>query len=195
MTKEELAQEENAKKDSKKKKKKAKKKKGKKSKEEETVALKDATTSAAGPTVDEMVVQSKDTDEEAEPIQMEIEGIAKTLRKSGDFIGPPHLQDGEEPEILMRVYDRADDTASILSPKSSALPSSLECEAAKKVNWEMFTSTWLSVSAKGIDVREYITSAPLNSTEPGSIHPFCDPEDVDVPAVSLLSLDHLEVHS
>ena len=67
--------EENAKKASKKK---VKKKKGKKSKKEDPPALKDAPTKAPmpGPTLDEMVVQSKDVEEGPESIHIEIQEIA-----------------------------------------------------------------------------------------------------------------------
>ena len=200
VSKEELAQEANAKKASTKKKKKSKKKKGKMSKLGEAVVVVEPGLISTGSStsMDVIVVQSRAVDAEAEPIQMESEDIAQRPREiGGGFIGPPHLQDGEEPEILMRVYERADDVpaaASVLTPRSPlALPSSLECEAAKQVKWDMFTSTWLSVSAKGVDIREYITtSSPSNST-PEAVRPFCDPDAADVPAVSLLSLDHLEV--
>ena len=202
VSKEEMAQEASAKKASKTKKK-SKKKKGKMSKVGEAVVVVEPGLIFTGSSssMDTIGVQSKAVEEEAEPTQMEREEIAKKPRETGDggFIGPPHLQDGEEPEILMRVYERADDAAAtaiapVPTPRSPvALPSSLECEAAKQVKWDMFTSTWLSVSAKGIDIREYIATSPPSNSTAEAVRPFCDPDAADVPAVSLLSLDHLEV--
>ena len=55
------------------------------------------------------------------------------------------------------------------------------------MNWDAFTSTWLSVSAKGVDLRDFLVPAE-ESIEEGT-KPYCS--DDGAPPVSLLTLDHL----
>ena len=92
------------------------------------------------------------------------------------FIGPIELLDDAIPDIMIKVREKL----------STPQPTEAECKSAKEINWEAFTSTWLSVSAKNIDIREYLGDylEPLSGDQ--KVRPYCP----EVPT-SLLSMDHL----
>ena len=53
------------------------------------------------------------------------------------------LVDDPIPDVMIKVREK------LATPP----PTIEECKDAKEVNWNAFTSTWLSVSAKNIDIR------------------------------------------
>ena len=143
----------------------------------------------------------------------ELEILEKDFYESGlendmvskDVYGPVNLIDDVLPDMLLKVRDKTVET-----PKKT--PSLEECENAKKINWGVFTSTWLSVSAKNIDIRESLSTQSnilmdsssdiyhrdmdevddeaepkTITTTDDAIQPFCN----EVPT-SLLIPDHLE---
>jgi len=83
------------------------------------------------------------------------------------------FQDDELPEILVK-------------PKGSGLKALLDLsdETCNKIkfNWKAFTSTWLSVSAKGVKFSDHLP----NPSTAGPIEPHCA-----VTPVSIRSMDHL----
>ena len=131
----------------------------------------------------------------------------KSVDNSREVYGPTNLIDDSLPDMLLKVRDKTS-----YDKLEKAMPSTEECENAKKINWGVFTSTWLSVSAKNIDIRQSL-STPSNTptaaatdiyhrdlddvedepdfikstTSDDNIQPFCD----EVPT-SLLIPDHLE---
>lgn len=62
------------------------------------------------------------------------------------FIGPVNLIDDPIPDIMIKVREK------LATPQ----PTSEECKSSGTIKWDSFTSTWLSVSAKNIDIREYM---------------------------------------
>lgn len=92
------------------------------------------------------------------------------------FIGPFHLTDDALPDVMIKVHEKF----------SASQPSEEECKNAKDINWSSFTSTWLSVSAKNIDIREFLGDylSPIDTSK--KLLPYCD----EVPT-SLLAMDHL----
>ena len=102
---------------------------------------------------------------EADDVFSEVEAVA----------GPVQLVDDALPDVLLRVREK------LASPP----PTPGQCGASKTVNWDAFTSTWLSVSAKGVDIRELIAAEGIAEGK----KPFCAADEVPV---SLLTLDHLE---
>ena len=92
------------------------------------------------------------------------------------FVGPIELVDDAIPDIMIKVREKL----------STPQPTESECQNAKEVNWEAFTSTWLSVSAKNIDIREYLGDYLEPLKEDSKLKPYCP----EVPT-SLLSMDHL----
>ena len=92
-------------------------------------------------------------------------------------MGPVNLVDDPIPDVMIKVREK------LATPP----PTPEECGEAKEVNWNAFTSTWLSVSAKSIDIREYLGDY-LEPLEPAELKlkPYCS----EVPT-SLLSMDHL----
>jgi hypothetical protein len=119
-----------------------------------------------------------------------------------NIFGPIHLIDDDLPDMLFK--DR------VKSMKRKA-PTLRQCRHSKKINWTVFTSTWLSVSAKNIDIRKSLTEDNIfitggassdayhrdldegenemeeESYVDDSIQPYCD----EVPT-SLRIPDHLE---
>ncbi len=89
-------------------------------------------------------------------------GVSNNNKQS--FIGPFHLTDDSLPDILLKVHEK------LATPP----PSAAECAEAKPVNWDAFTSTWLSVSAKGIDIRESVEHLmePLTAGQPKRYYHF-----------------------
>lgn len=70
-------------------------------------------------------------------------------------------------------------------------PTAKDCRAAKNINFKEFTSTWLSVSAKGIDLRKHIDFETLikrDFEEPYCITDFSSQLDLD----SLPGITHSE---
>ncbi|XP_041366225.1 tetratricopeptide repeat protein 17-like isoform X2 [Gigantopelta aegis] len=60
-----------------------------------------------------------------------------------------------------------------------------DCTEIENIEFRQFTSTWLSVSAKGIDLNEHVD---FETTIKRNLHdPLCDPEKVS----TLIGLDHL----
>ena len=59
-----------------------------------------------------------------------------------------NLVDDPIPDVMIKVREK------LATPP----PTIEECKDAKEVNWNAFTSTWLSVSAKNIDIRYVIHS-------------------------------------
>jgi hypothetical protein len=57
-----------------------------------------------------------------------------------------NLVDDPIPDVMIKVREK------LATPP----PTIEECKDAKEVNWNAFTSTWLSVSAKNIDIRYVI---------------------------------------
>ena len=53
------------------------------------------------------------------------------------------LVDDPIPDVMIKVREK------LATPP----PTIEECKDAKEMNWNAFTSTWLSVSAKNIDIR------------------------------------------
>ena len=92
------------------------------------------------------------------------------------FIGPINLIDDPVPDVMIKVREKL----------ASQPPTPEECKEAKEVNWQSFTSTWLSVSAKNIDIREYLGDYLEALPEGLKMKPYCE----EVPT-SLLSMDHL----
>ena len=93
--------------------------------------------------------------------------------------GPVLLVDDPLPDVLLRVREK----------DASPLPTSLECAERREVKWATFTSTWLSVAAKGVNIRELIVDKDaIESNADSKSKPFCMQ---DVP-VSLLTMDHME---
>ena len=92
------------------------------------------------------------------------------------FVGPIELLDDAIPDIMIKVREKL----------STPQPTESECQSAKEVNWEAFTSTWLSVSAKNIDIREYLGDYLEPLKDDSKLKPYCP----EVPT-SLLSMDHL----
>jgi len=124
-----------------------------------------------------------DEDFDAEEEEMEHENDLELLVLDNEsdkpvegFIGPIELLDDAIPDIMIKVREKL----------STPQPTEAECKSAKEVNWEAFTSTWLSVSAKNIDIREYLGDylEPLSGDQ--KVRPYCP----EVPT-SLLSMDHL----
>lgn len=115
---------------------------------------------------------------ETEPDEEEVDDETKT---ESQFVsaGPVFLQDDPMPDVLVSVRPDPNLTADVINLNS--------CDEAKSVNWLAFTSTWLSVSAKGIDIREYL--GDYLEVLPQSLRhkPICEPE---VPN-TLLTMDHL----
>ena len=66
--------------------------------------------------------------------------------KVKEFVGPINLVDDSIPDIMIKVREK----------QQTNLPTLEQCKEAKEVNWEAFTSSWLSTSAKNIDIREYL---------------------------------------
>ena len=64
----------------------------------------------------------------------EEEFFALSYGRGSGFIGPPHLVDDPLPDVLLRVREK------LATPP----PTMFECEESKEVNWDAFTSTWLS---------------------------------------------------
>ena len=92
------------------------------------------------------------------------------------FIGPINLVDDPIPDVMIKVREK------LATPP----PTKEECKDAKEVNWNAFTSTWLSVSAKNIDIREYVGDYLEPLADDLKMKPYCP----EVPT-SLLSMDHL----
>ena len=116
-------------------------------------------------------------DEDTESEELEILTIDTESEKPVEgFIGPINLIDDAIPDIMIKVREKL----------STPQPSEAECKSAKEVNWDAFTSTWLSWSAKNLDIREYLGDylEPLGETLKSK--PYCP----EVPT-SLLSMDHL----
>ncbi len=63
------------------------------------------------------------------------------------FIGPVHLVDDPVPDVMININHEG----GIQMP-----PYEKDCNDVKDFNWDSFTSTWLSVSAKNIDIREFL---------------------------------------
>lgn len=95
---------------------------------------------------------------------------------SSSFIGPFHLVDDPLPDVMIKVREK------LVTPP----PTKDECTDSKTVNWAAFTSTWLSVSAKNIDIREFLGDYLEPLPEGVSLKPYCE----ETPT-SLLSMDHL----
>lgn len=93
------------------------------------------------------------------------------------FIGPFHLVDDALPDVMIKVHEKF---------STVHQPNEEECKNAKEINWSSFTSTWLSVSAKNIDIREFLGDylSPIDTSK--KLLPYCD----EVPT-SLLAMDHL----
>lgn len=150
-------------------KKKKKKKSGKKNKstEDDVIASKAAGKSNQ-PGVEIGTIAETSAEEEDQ--------FSKPEATDADFIGPVQVKDSALPDVMIRVREKI----------STPLPSSAECSNIKQINWDTFTSTWLSVTAKGINIRDHVVypsvSDPIENKEP-----HCP----SVP-VSLLTLDHLE---
>ena len=100
--------------------------------------------------------------------------ITKTLTEG--FIGPINLVDDPVPDVMIKVREK----------QSTPFPTPEQCKDIKEVNWKAFTSSWLSTSAKNIDIREYIGDYLEPLPEGIKRKPYC--EEV---STSLLSLDHL----
>ena len=64
-----------------------------------------------------------------------------------------NLVDDPIPDVMIKVREK------LATPP----PTIEECKDAKEVNWNAFTSTWLSVSAKNIDIRYVIRSEKKTS--------------------------------
>ena len=63
-----------------------------------------------------------------------------------------NLVDDPIPDVMIKVREK------LATPP----PTIEECKDAKEVNWNAFTSTWLSVSAKNIDIRYVIHPFQIN---------------------------------
>ncbi|XP_045581208.2 tetratricopeptide repeat protein 17 isoform X1 [Procambarus clarkii] len=88
----------------------------------------------------------------------------------------PVIEDDPLPDVLLRVRER------VASPP----PPPHVCDRANKLSEvKHFTSTWLSVSAKNIDISEYLVASPAVGT--ALEEPICRG---DLPA-SMHTLDHL----
>lgn len=89
---------------------------------------------------------------------------------------PQPVIDDLLPDILLQVPDR----------KPAIPPPDLsECKSFPQANFKHFTSTWLSVSAKGVAVSKLLnTDSPVSGPP---LQPFCD---ATLPS-SALTLDHL----
>ncbi|MPC19664.1 Tetratricopeptide repeat protein 17 [Portunus trituberculatus] len=86
------------------------------------------------------------------------------------------VEDDPLPDVLLRVRER------VASPP----PPPHVCDRANKLSdVKHFTSTWLSVSAKSIDIAEYLVPSPAVGTQ--LEEPICRG---DLPA-SMHTLDHL----
>ncbi|KAG0697185.1 Tetratricopeptide repeat protein 17 [Chionoecetes opilio] len=98
---------------------------------------------------------------------------------SSNPVGGPDtavVEDDPLPDVLLRVRER------VASPP----PPPHVCDRANKLSdVKHFTSTWLSVSAKSIDIAEYLVSSPAVGTS--LEEPICRG---DLPA-SMHTLDHL----
>ena len=81
-----------------------------------------------------------------------------TLAVNGSFgvtqgvFGPVNLIDDDLPDMLIKVRDKTVQTERV----HLTIHNPDECDQVKKINWGVFTSTWLSVSAKNIDIRKYL---------------------------------------
>ncbi len=127
-------------------------------------------------------------EEEAEEGEDKDEGGGRKKKKKGagegevggasgrPFVGPFHLVDDSMPDVMIKVHEK------LATPP----PTAADCAEASEVNWDAFTSTWLSVSAKGVDIRESVVHLmePLTAGQPR--RPYC--EEVDP---GLATLDHL----
>ena len=67
-----------------------------------------------------------------------------------DVYGPVNILDDALPDMLLTPRDKTID-------RKIKTPTANECINRKKINWGVFTSTWLSVSAKNIDIRESLS--------------------------------------
>ena len=77
-------------------------------------------------------------------------------------MGPVNLIDDTLPDVLHKHHNKDQ------SQTKRNLPSINECNGQKKINWGIFTSTWLSVSAKDIDIREFLGKHPKRDTKESS---------------------------
>ncbi|KAK4302085.1 hypothetical protein Pmani_025813 [Petrolisthes manimaculis] len=94
----------------------------------------------------------------------------------GNIDAPPAIEDDPLPDVLLRVRER------VASPP----PPPHVCDRANKLSdVKHFTSTWLSVSAKNIDISDYLGASPSAGTP--LEEPICRG---DLPA-SMHTLDHL----
>ena len=125
-------------------------------------------------------------------------------QQPGNVFGPIHLIDDDLPDMLFKDQIKT-------SGMKKKAPTLRQCRHSKKINWTVFTSTWLSVTAKNIDIRKSLTEDNIFITGGASsdayhrdldegeneieeeiyvddtIQPYCD----EVPT-SLRIPDHLE---
>ena len=102
--------------------------------------------------------------------------------------GPINLIDDELPDLI----GKQNQTSLTLKTDSFALK---HCKNAKKVDLASFTSTWLSVSAKDIDIRHSMYH--IIPVTPEGFHRIHNMDDDDFPycdkvTTSLLIPDHLQ---
>lgn len=110
-------------------------------------------------------------------VEPPIENIGRlSVKEMMKEIAQRSVEDDSLPDILLKFEVRAKNTVY----KATAA----ECEKMKPVNWNAFTSTWLSVTAKKVD-KGFVDSLP-EPAQSNHMDPIC-PET----PVSLLSLDHL----
>ena len=83
--------------------------------------------------------------------------------------GPINLIDDELPDIIGRLNHTP------LTLKRNSI-TEMQCNAANKVDWGQYTSTWLSVSDKNFDMRNYIPRI-IDILPDGAQHRDLDEED------------------
>ena len=107
--------------------------------------------------------------------------LFQTLTQEGE-LGPVHLQDDSSPDVLLKIHQ-------IFTSEPFIEPTDEECRRVHlpEFDWTAFTSTWLSVSAKGIDVGQFLINDDIFQDEERRRKPFCE----DEPPLSLLTMDHL----
>ena len=103
---------------------------------------------------------TKTSDKASEP-DMENNHTTKTKEVERE-IGPVNLIDDTLPDVLHKHHNKDQ------SQTKRILPSINQCKGQKKINWGVFTSTWLSVSAKDIDIREFLGKQPKRDTKESS---------------------------
>ena len=103
---------------------------------------------------------TKTSDKSSEP-DMDKNYTTKT-KEVESKIGPVNLIDDNLPDMLHKHHNMDQ------SQTKGNLPSINQCKGQKKINWGVFTSTWLSVSAKDIDIREFLGKHPKRDTKESS---------------------------